>query len=352
VGFLSHLINDTHAKLMDPLLRAIGEEGRERFVSKISEIAGPFIYHEQILEAPGGRKIHLHCYAVFSPSSYFEKSHREGNGLAMRQVQQLADRCRADQMDFIGLGQYTSIVSRNGLLLRKLGIPITTGNGLTAGFAYRGILKALADTGRSLEELKVGVVGAGGNICSVVTQLLADHAKELGLIFREGTHKDPKAQAIVKGVVENSKIKEKHITVADRMNSLLDCDVVLLGTSSAKNLLFPQHLKKDAIVMDVSVPSNIDPSVFTDRNDVKCYQGARATLPMGQILRSDWIPVPKGETYACMAETLAAGFLGLKENLSFGPLSKEGVLKTLDMARRTGIEMGSLKRTTHNDRTL
>ena len=87
--------------------------------------------------------------------------------------------------------------------------------------------------------------------------------------------------------------------------------------------------------MDVSVPSNIDPRVYSERKDVRCYQGGRAQLPLGQMLRSDWVPLPHGETFACMAETICAGLVGHSGNLSFGPLTKATVRQTfLEMAEK------------------
>jgi acetylornithine/succinyldiaminopimelate/putrescine aminotransferase/predicted amino acid dehydrogenase len=343
IGFLCHVVNDAHVRGMDPYLRAIGRAGRDRFQEKFGPVTGPILFHEQLFEGANGGRVHLHCYGVFLDSKFFERSLRSGDGEAMRQVQALAERTRRDGMELLGLGQYTSIVSRNGLLLHRLGVRLTTGNGLTAGFAYQGLLEALRQAGRDPARSRIGVVGAAGNICSVVTQLLADEAGELCLVFREGT--DPaRARAAAAAVAAGSKMPAARIAIAEGLDSLRECDGVLLGTNSAGTVLLPEHLKPGAVVMDVSVPSNIDPRVYAERADVRCYYGGLAKLPLGQRIQSEWFPLPPGESYACLGETICAGLVDHPGNLSYGALTKETVLLTLDLARRVGMEMGPLRR--------
>ncbi|MBI3541688.1 MAG: aminotransferase class III-fold pyridoxal phosphate-dependent enzyme [Deltaproteobacteria bacterium] len=346
VGFLCHLIDDLHVKLMDPFLRNIGEEARNRFQTKLGAIAGPVLFHEQLVEGAGGKQIHLHCYGVYLQSKFFEKSHRAGDGLAMQQVTSMAERAARDGMDFVGLGQYTSIVSRNGLLLRRTGLNLTTGNGLTAGYAYQALVQAARDTGRELSELRIGVVGAAGNICCALTQVIADKAREVLLVFREGTEESQRAKDTHKAIVMGSSIDPARLSSSGRIADLKDCDVVVMGTSSAESVLFPEHLKENAIVLDVSVPSNIDERVYKERPDVKCYHGGRAKLPLGQNLRSDWLPAPVGETYACLGETICGGLVGHAGHLSYGVLTKATVLRTLELAKQVGMEMGTLRRVT------
>jgi predicted amino acid dehydrogenase len=110
-------------------------------------------------------------------------------------------------------------------------------------------------------------------------------------------------------------------------------------------MLKPEHLKKDALVLDISVPSNVHPSVFSERADVECVQGGFARLPLGQKLDDcALVFAPEGEIFACMAETLTLGLLNHPESFSRGPLSKERILRITRMARDAGIELGSVKR--------
>jgi acetylornithine/succinyldiaminopimelate/putrescine aminotransferase/predicted amino acid dehydrogenase len=85
----------------------------------------------------------------------------------------------------VGLGAYTSIVTDRGTTVNDYEVPVTTGNAYTAGLMVEGILKAAG-----LQQIEVGtataaVVGAAGNIGSVLAALLSGHVGTLKLVGRE-----------------------------------------------------------------------------------------------------------------------------------------------------------------------
>src|SRR5262249_40937530 len=143
------------------------------------------------------------------------------------------------------------------LLLRGRGMRVTTGNSLTAGFAYQALLQALAARGIKPKDARIGVVGATGNIGNVLSQLLGDCAGALRLVYREPLEKSKKLQEAVEAVIANSKIDRSRIETSHEPSSLKDCDAIILGTNTVQNLLLPEHLRQGAIVLDVSVPSNV-----------------------------------------------------------------------------------------------
>jgi predicted amino acid dehydrogenase len=247
----------------------------------------------------------------------------------------------------VGLGQFTSIVSENGLLLRNTAgqtdARITTGNSLTAGFAYEALVRALAQRGKNIADVRIGIVGANGNICNVLAQLIGDHASALTLVHRESLQESAKFREAVQNIIDHSAIDASRIRATNDPALLTDCDAVILGTNSTQKILKPEFLKKSAIVLDLSVPTNIDPRVFMERADVECFQGGLAQLPFGQMIDTPWIPTPKGETFACIAETLTTALLEINEDFSLGPITKERVLLSLEMAKQVGIELGSLR---------
>lgn len=55
------------------------------------------------------------------------------------------------------------------------------------------------------------------------------------------------------------------------------------------------------MILDISVPSNIDSAVFTERPDVAAYHGSLARLPSGQALATGRMPLPTGQIYTCLA---------------------------------------------------
>ncbi|MCC7441122.1 MAG: aminotransferase class III-fold pyridoxal phosphate-dependent enzyme [Bdellovibrionales bacterium] len=347
VTFLSHLIDSEHLCALDPLFGALSAADRTHFLEQVGPLVRPQIYYEQIVEGSNGERVQLQLMGIAIGSSFFEKCLRSGDRTALRKVQEGVIRAmREEGATHLGLGQYTSIVSDNGLLLsldRQWNV--TTGNSLTAGFALRSLEQALERRGRRLDDCRVGIVGVAGNICNTLAQLVADRASALTVVHRESLKVSPKFQRAVAEVVKNSRLSLDAIHATSDLADLNACDAVILGTNSSRQLLLPEHLKNGAVVLDISVPSNIHPSVFELRPDVDCFQGGYARMPLGQKLGSRFVPIAEGEIFACMAETLATALDGHQGRLSFGPLSKASVLDALAMADRVGIGLGSLKRT-------
>ena len=346
-AFLSHFIDDDHLKGFDRLFEVLSPADRRHFLDEIGPLAKPVIYHEQIMVGAGGAHVQFQLHGLTVPSRFFERCLREGNPSALRKVQEGVNRAFAiEGLSHVGLGQYTSIVTDSGTLLSlRPEWNVTTGNSLTVGFAYEALEDVLARKGWKLRDLHVGIVGIAGNICNTYAQLVADHARELTLVHREAIEVSPRFQRAVRSVLENSTIEPARVHSSSSMKDLSGCDVVILGTNSSQPLLRPEHLARDAVVLDISVPSNVDPAVYETRPDVECLQGGYARLPLGQQCESRLVPAPDGQIFACMAETVTLALANYRGCFSYGPLSKSGVLEIVEMAKRAGITIGSLKRT-------
>ena len=97
-------------------------------------------------------------------------------------------------------------------------------------------------------------------------------------------------------------------------------------------------LKEGAVILDISVPSNIDPAVFKERPDVAAYHESLAQLPEGQALATGWMPLPAGQIYACLAETITLGLSGREGHYSLGALRKGQVVEILEMGGLVGLK--------------
>jgi len=102
----------------------------------------------------------------------------------------------------VGLGQFTSIISNNGLALDSCGINLTTGNAYTVGLGVQAALKVCKETLGTDENLSIGCVGAAGNIVSVATSLLADNARKITLIYHTPFEESSKMQRAFNRLVE------------------------------------------------------------------------------------------------------------------------------------------------------
>lgn len=143
-------------------------------------------------------------------------------------------------------------------------------------------------------------------------------------------------------ILEGSAIDASAVRVSDDVAALIDCDAIVLGTSTTDVLVTSNILKEGAVILDISMPSNIDPAVFKERPDVAAYHGSLAQLPEGQALATGWMPLPSGQTYACLAETITLGLSGREGHYSLGALRKGQVVEILELAGTVGVEMGGL----------
>lgn len=336
LAFLTHLINENHLRKFDPVFENMSAKDCRKFIYEYGPHIKMLNYHEQIIEGVNGNKIQLTLYGSVLPSEFFENSLRLNDLKALKIVQDIVNQIQSSGSQLTGLGQYTSIVTEGGTLLSTGGLGITTGNSLTAAYAIEGIHQALAQRGQSLADLKVAIIGATGNVCNIMAQIIADEAQELHLFYANETAQEH--------ILKNSLISKQQIKCFHEVDAVKECDVVLIGTNTAKTIIYPQHLKENAIVLDISVPTNIDRSVFKERSDVQCFMGGLAKMPMQQSLDLKSFPTPKGEVFACMAETMALGLNNRFAHYSMGPLTKKQVLESKQLAELAGFTVGSLKR--------
>lgn len=340
IAFISHVIDDDNVGSMDVSLAQLGDAERQRFMDRFGDFADPVTYHEQIITAQDGREVLLELYGIMRTTTFFERCLRTGDFAALEEVRSALRRAAGNGTVFAGLGQYTSIVSSNGMLVRDMGVGITTGNSLTAAFAFRTLESALNAQGRDLENSRVGVVGAAGNICNVIAQLVGDQARSMVLVHRDDPDSLRRITPAIQRIMDNSSMRAGQITLTHDRSCLQDCDAIVLGTSSTEHLITPEVLKERVVLVDISVPSNVHPSVFVERSDVKAFHGALATLPGGQVLTTDWMPLPRGQVYACLAETITLGLTSHFGHYSVGGLKKPQVLDVLARADIAGVRVG------------
>ena len=317
-------------------------------------------------------------------------------------------------VSMVGLGAYTSIVTRNAELINDYEVPVTTGNTYTTALTICGVLHAAKLRGIDLRHATVAVVGASGNIGSVVSEILAACVGRLKLVGRPGKdHRlrlkfvrelcwrkllrvlrpDTKAldgptytpagdlltqvanviekyrdqfvqqspalfrvpnnapipkdsgsqfERVLEGLHLSSK-EYPPIEIAIGLESLSDCDVVVVATNSPDpNLILPDMVKPGALVCCSSIPSNLSIRFEEDLNRNLAFDGGLAQLPEGS--RIDFVGMPGGRlTYGCLAETLLLGFDGTNHSFSKGAITSEQVYEILNMAETYGFSLGDIK---------
>ncbi|MBG90851.1 MAG: aminotransferase III, partial [Actinobacteria bacterium] len=92
------------------------------------------------------------------------------------------DHAKAVNADIIGLGAFTSVISRSGTLIEHCDIPITTGNSFTALTCTKSVKLTCNQLDRNLSKSSVAIVGAKGSVGRLAALDISQNCKSLFLI--------------------------------------------------------------------------------------------------------------------------------------------------------------------------
>lgn len=237
----------------------------------------------------------------------------------------------------LGLGAYTSVVGDAGVTIaNELDIPVTTGDAYTIGVTIQALHLAAKKMNISLNESIAAVVGATGAIGRTCSSLLSQEVSELYLIGRD-----------------YGRLKELHDELADDsradlvitsdINSLKKAQLILSATSSNKSVIFPEHLSSGSVVCDVARPRDVSSSVRETRPDVLIIDGGVVEVP-GEVNFGFDFGLPKGKSYACMAETIALTLEGRFEDYTLGKkISTLRVKEISSIAEKHGFKLSGIR---------
>jgi acetylornithine/succinyldiaminopimelate/putrescine aminotransferase/predicted amino acid dehydrogenase len=284
----------------------------------------------------------------------------------------------------IGLGAYTSVVTQGGLSLKGNGLPpLTTGNSFTAVAARQTVRLAAAERNLNLARRTIGIVGAGGAIGSALAILLSRDAGRLVLIGNPAHPNETRERllqvagrivwsldelrtgpAFAPGSVA-SWVEELDFTLpskpdraafvrigeelirrthaieisVDAAGTLPDVDLVVCCTSTTERMVHDGNLRRNAIVCDISRPSNVHAEVRTKRPDVLVIDGGVVRMPGDSSLGFN-ASLARGNAYACMAETMMLAMDQRYQDSGLGyDLALEQVLEMERLAEELGFRV-------------
>lgn len=220
---------------------------------------------------------------------------------------------------------------------------ITTGNALTAAYAVKGVLEALKVAGRDPKDLHLGVVGAGGNICSVIAEALLPKFAHTTIFHNSPIQQAPKLQFVMKKLLATHPSAASHLSVETGLDAkAIQCDVLVLGTNSIFPVVKSCHVKEGSVVLDISVPAALEKQCY-ERKDIMAFQGGFARFPLGQSISRDVsLPMPEGEAFCCLAETISRGLTGTTSH-GIGNLTLESIIEADRIATEAGFTLGTTK---------
>ncbi|HXH74638.1 MAG TPA: aminotransferase class III-fold pyridoxal phosphate-dependent enzyme [Bacteriovoracaceae bacterium] len=375
--FLCHLIDEAHVKKVTNALVNVPGPKLLKKLALTKDLASFEIYHTQTLTDNNGVEMDIVMLGVPVTSEELKRTFTSRSKYKIVQkVQAAVDYAHSLGANTVGLGQFTSIVSGNGLYLNPRGMNLTTGNAFTVGLMVQSALRSVEEKKIELQTATVALIGAAGNIMSVASSLMADHVGKVILIhhspiesslkYHEATKRilaevaGSNANSEVVKVVKQfwtTEIKlldflnlpevQKVFKASSEITDIQEAEIVLCGASASTGFLTLDHFKKDAVIVDVAVPPTIKPEMLvkigTDRPDLTYHLGGVARIPNGASINFSIFPLGVNECYACMAETFALGFSGKENLLNIGDLNKSVVMEVQVMADKAGFVLGSYK---------
>lgn len=213
------------------------------------------------------------------------------------------------------LGAFTSIVTDQGKdLVGKTHTNITSGNTYTAALCVKSIFKVAEYLKEDMSNLRIGIIGATGDIGSACAKFLAPHVKQIVLCSR----KINETVALVEIVSKSTKLPP--VVVKEYKDAIKKCDIAICATSSFDVLFEPKDVNPGTIICDLSVPANIGKNLIEQRNDVIAYQGGRAKFLNYDLVKNKiWKQLfPQNSIFGCLAESLILAFEKRFEDYSVG----------------------------------
>ena len=196
-------------------------------------------------------------------------------------------------VDLIQLGALITSVTSGGKWLVNQGKYsgfVNHGDSYTAAVTCGVVEKALDKFKKKASDLTLAVVGAYGIIGEAASKILVPEFNHSVLI---GRREEPlkKLEAKVEGSFETTTLLKTK-----------EADIVVTATSHPTALLTSDHLKENAIIVDVSQPPNLSYDVCQNRPDIFRIDGGYVDFPTDFPIPIPGMPV--GKNYACIAEVI------------------------------------------------
>ncbi len=364
-AFLVHPLDLDNYHEFDPALKALSAEGLGRLAERFNSLLSPFVIGRTRVISAAGRAAYGEFVVVPRTTRQLLDEPRSETLPLIREAVQLAkDRGAL----IVGLGAYTSIVSRGGVLLSDIGVALTTGNSYTVAAAIEALAEAARRLGVAVASARAAVVGAGGSIGRATALLLGPQVQRLVLVgnpasgrralerlervaqeVREscagsrGTaaSRSPAAQARPPQQAQRP-CPELSVTL-DVAAALREAELVVIATNSAEEFITPEMLAPGAVVCDLSRPPNVSRRVDGERPDVLVVDGGVIEVPGRPDFGWNFGYEP-GLAYACMAETMMLALEQHYEPTSLGSDLRPEVIAWMQaLAARHGFRLAELR---------
>lgn len=247
--------------------------------------------------------------------------------LVVEEVRQLAEAGAG----VVGLGGATSMVGDHGLRTAEdVGVPLTSGNSLTAYSAWQALRSVADQVGTRPEDTVVGVLGFPGAVATAVARLLLDDGFRLELVHRRaGSAEDRLLAELPSDAVDR-------VRLGSDLAGCLDRTTLLVAASSTGGLIDPAVLRPGTVVLDVALPRDVLGP--TRREDVLVLDGGLVSAGPELTIDAGGPLAPSRSLNGCLAETIVLALEERAESWSLGRrLDVDRVRAIGQLAARHGL---------------
>ncbi|OHD66286.1 MAG: hypothetical protein A2176_07285 [Spirochaetes bacterium RBG_13_51_14] len=394
VAFMGHFINSGHMILWDKGYENFTVKQLDDYISKTYKLSAPQIYDRITVKSETGSEINLNFIGLYLNSDIISFHMLCKDTAFIKDKIDEAVKLAADSgCCVLGFGGFTSIVSKNCTSIVTDSLALTSGNSLTVAMGIEAIKRASSEAGIDISKSCLAAIGAGGNICSIYSEIMAEEIPRIILIGRNGnanhlkdiasqiyfnalqnimalTRHDDNLSGVAKAIHTTTAVQAiiqnysdiqnhglwllEHITEEMKSDApvvfgtdyslIKEANLIVSASNSAKPVIFPEMLGEGPIVIcDIAVPQDTDYSVYQQRSDVTIIQGGIVKVPHNADFTIHGIPLEKGRAFACMSETMLMGLSNITEDFSYGKIKKEQVKKIMEIAKEHGFTLAAFK---------
>ena len=233
-------------------------------------------------------------------------------------------------VNLIQLGALTTSVTEGGLWLldkKEYNGYLNHGDSYTAAVTCQSVEKILNELSIDPLESNLAILGSYGIIGEAVSKILVPKFKFSKLIGRRP-----------------EKLKELSKNLNGNFETTLELDtkssdVIITATNHPSALLNEKHLKKNAIVIDVSQPPNLSYDVCKKRLDVIRIDGGYVDFPKNCHISLPGIP--KGKMFSCIVEVIMQAIENEKKN-HLGSIDLNHLQKTVEWGIKYNFKLNEL----------
>jgi len=233
-------------------------------------------------------------------------------------------------VDIIQLGALTTSVTSGGKWLvnqKEYAGFITHGDSYTAAVTCQAAIKTLNLIQKRSLELDLAIVGAYGIIGEAISKILVPKFAHSILI---GPRKE--------------KLKELELKLKGSFEITTDlktkgADIIITATSHPTALLQSEHLKENAIILDVSQPPNLSTNVCKKRQDICRIDGGYVDFPKECPIQIPGMSI--GKNFACITEVIMQAMENECKN-HVGSIDLKHLRKTEKWGEKYGFTLNKL----------